>query len=163
MLRNPSGRKPPSRTSGGPPLTPRLVPTLEPRVTALNGENTRTNPSVAPRSSYSVHVLVHVRIRRYCHLLRHPAKSKWHAGLLVCVGYASPCVDVQLAATVQVLDSKPVGGNSMGVRLPLSAPIHNYPISNCLRRQSACARQRRGSFSCQFRVQNRYSPYPPYF
>jgi hypothetical protein len=69
-----------------------------------------------------VHVLVHVRIRRYCHLLRHPAKSKWHAGLLVCVGYANPCVDVQLAATVQVLDSKSADRKVVGVRPPLPAP-----------------------------------------
>ena len=54
----------------------------------------------------SVHVLVHVRLRRYCHLLRHPAKSKWRAGLLFCVGYANPCVDVQRAAIFQGLDSK---------------------------------------------------------
>ena len=54
----------------------------------------------------SVHVPVHVRLRHYCFLLRHPAKLYWRAGLSFCERYANPCVDVRLAATFQDLDSK---------------------------------------------------------
>ena len=68
-------------------------------------ERINATPTSKSRSD-SVHVLVYVRLRRYCHLLRHPAKSKWRAGLLLCVCYANPCVDVRLAATFQDLDSK---------------------------------------------------------
>ena len=56
----------------------------------------------------SVHVLVHVRLRHYCLLLRHPAKLYWRAALLFCERYANPCIDVRLAATFQDLDSKSV-------------------------------------------------------
>jgi hypothetical protein len=59
------------------------------------------NPIGALRFSDSVHVVVHVRHRRYCHLLRHPAKSKWRACLLLCMFYANQCVDVQRAAIFQ--------------------------------------------------------------
>lgn len=48
----------------------------------------------------SVHVLVHVGFRRYCHLLQHPAKSKWPAGLSVCACYANPCCNLQLTAAI---------------------------------------------------------------
>ena len=53
-----------------------------------------------------VHVLVHVRLRHYCLLLRHPAKLYWRTGLSFCERYANPCVEVRLAATFQDLDSK---------------------------------------------------------
>ena len=66
-----------------------------------------------------MHVWVHVRIRRYCRLLRHPAKSKWPAGHLFNAGYANSCDGVQLAATIRVLDSKSAEGNFMGFQLPL--------------------------------------------
>jgi hypothetical protein len=89
----------------------------------FHGDDTCSNPIGAPRFSDSVHVLVHISVRHYCHLLRHPAKSIWRAGLLFCERYANPCIDVHLAAIFQELDSKSVGGNSMGVQLPLPAPI----------------------------------------
>jgi len=66
----------------------------------------------------SVHVLVHVRIWRYCRLLRHPAKYRWPAGLLFYASYADSCVDVQLAATIRVLDSKSADRKVVGVRPP---------------------------------------------
>src|SRR5579859_5279394 len=71
----------------------------------------------------SVHVLVHVRLGRHCQSLRHPAKSNWRADLLLCVGYANPCVDVRLAATFQDLDSKPAAFIGIRVRFSFPAPL----------------------------------------
>ena len=56
----------------------------------------------------SVHVLVHVRLRHYCHPVRHPAKLNRRAGLSFCVRYANLCVNLQLAVTYRGLDSKSV-------------------------------------------------------
>ncbi len=66
----------------------------------------------------SVHVLVHVRLRHYCLLLRHPAKLYWWTGLSFCERYPNPCVDVRLAATFQGLDSKSADRKVVGFDPP---------------------------------------------
>src|ERR1700756_3760715 len=66
-----------------------------------------------------MHVLVHVRLRHYCHLPRHPAMFNWRADLSFSVCYANLCGNLQLAATVHAADSKSAGPCGRGVRSPL--------------------------------------------
>jgi hypothetical protein len=87
----------------------------------------------------SVHVLVHARVRHYCLLLRLPAKLYRQTGLSFCERYANPCVDMRLAATFRVLDSKSADRKIVGVRPPLPAPDKAHVIWDLDKRRKLMA------------------------
>jgi hypothetical protein len=70
-----------------------------------------------------VHVLVHVRLRHYSHLPRHPATLSQRSSLSFYGGYSDLCAPLQLSATTQKLDSKSADRKVVGVRPP---PGTNY-------------------------------------